>query len=146
MRSRALHYHPSVFKQNRDTGKEILFLGKRHGEREMEKLKAIAHHLHEGTHSFLLVKLMQPPNFARPRQTFRAALCSSQVPAIRLGFQFRINQLETTTLIYSLTFAGERCFRFFFFCKSTGSLICFLSLISCSDTSVKVISCFTLIC
>lgn len=45
-----------------------------------------------------------------------------------------------------LTFAGERCFLFFFFCKSTGSRICFLSRFCCSDASVKVISCFTLIC
>lgn len=86
MRSRVLHYHPSVFEQNRDTGKEILFVGKRHGEREMEQLKAMAHHLREGTRPFLLVKLMPPSNFPRPRKTFRAASCSSQAPAIRLGF------------------------------------------------------------
>lgn len=40
-------YHLLVFKEKRDKGEENLFLDKRHGEREMEKLKAMAHHLRQ---------------------------------------------------------------------------------------------------
>lgn len=72
MRSRVLH---TIFQfLKRDMEKVSLFLEKRYGEKEVEKLKVMAHHLHAGMYFFLLVKLMHPSNFAKPHDTVTSAL------------------------------------------------------------------------